>query len=125
MRTRTFGRSDAAGAAFADVARVVVAGSFFVGAVFAPDVFALVDLEPARAGVPEARPFDLVLVAMPSRLGPTADDGRQEPASVLDRPSDAGRAAAAQCRLRSGQPSSRTMVSRLPREATTANPSLR
>lgn len=43
---------------------MVVAGSFFVGAVFALDAFALVDLEPARAGVPEARPFDLVLVAM-------------------------------------------------------------
>ncbi|MFF2370358.1 hypothetical protein [Agromyces sp. NPDC058110] len=64
MRTIGFGRSDAAAAAFAEVARVVVAGSFFVGAVFALDAFALVDLEPARAGVPEARPFDLVLVAM-------------------------------------------------------------
>jgi hypothetical protein len=37
-------------------ARVVEAGNFFVGAVRV--------LEP-RAGEPEARPFDLVLVAIP------------------------------------------------------------
>ena len=56
--------------------RAVDAGSFFVGAVLEPE---------PRAGVPEARPFDLVLVAMRPTLRPTGDAGRQDAASVRDR----------------------------------------
>jgi len=56
--------------------RAFAAGSFFVGAVRV--------LEP-RVDVPEARPFDLVLVAMVPTLRPVADARRQEAASVCDR----------------------------------------
>lgn len=56
--------------------RVVEAGSFFVGAVLV--------LEP-RVDVPEARPFDLVLVAMLPTLRPPTGSRREDAASVCDR----------------------------------------
>ncbi|GAA4376740.1 hypothetical protein GCM10023152_22030 [Agromyces bauzanensis] len=61
-------------------------------------------LEP-RAGVPEARPFDLVRAAMPTTLRPSTDSRRQDGASVSD------------------QASRRTMVSRPCAVATIVKPS--
>ena len=113
-RTSRFGPVGAAAAAFFDAADalVVVAGSFLVGAVREPE---------PRDGVPEARPFDLVLVAMVPTLRPTADAGLQQRASVCDHGPESGHA----CRRRGGaiQRSGRTIVSRPPAVSMTVNPS--
>ena len=71
-----------AGFAFAP-AEPRVSGSFLVGAVFAEPPREL----PPRPDVLEARPFDLVLVAMHTTLRPTDDRHRQDAASVRDQPS--------------------------------------
>jgi hypothetical protein len=90
------------------------AGSFFVGAV---------RVDEPRPDAPEARPFDLVLVAMRSTLRPAADEGVQARRVSAQRPR----------RARSARPvgapsphrSRRTMVSRPGEDATTEKPSER
>ena len=120
-RTSSGGRSGVAGLALAAVdPRAVDAGSFFVGAVLEPE---------PRAGVREARPFDLVLVAMPQRYGRRATVAdRTRRVSAIGEPCRAAFRAGG-CRdatpRGASQPSTRTMVSRPPRVSTTANPSER
>ena len=113
----TFGRAGpaAAFAVRAFFAGVPAAGSFFVGAVR--------EDEP-RAGVPEARPFDLVLVAMPSTLGPTADS-RPEADRVSATPPRVAREGRGRNGRPGGQRRARTIVSRVAVDATTPNPSER
>jgi hypothetical protein len=100
---------------------VLAAGSFFVGAVR--------EDEP-RAVVPEARPFDLVLVAMPSTLRPTADSGPEAhrvsatPPVAPAPPRGPGPARRAGG-IRPDQRRARTIVSRVAVDATTPNPSER